>query len=537
MPDIGYRIVLNDPELNESTQFDLRPQEVETEVPHLLNVIPLPKGNRHVESQGEGITTISFRHTYGQRTRNLNGQRLDGRGAFNYFEEECYRRYLTLKRTLPKSKQSNLLEFHDWERNRHHYCEIKTFQNPRNEDNRLYFEFILEILLIREISPDVSKFVEPDNLTIAGRALADLQASGERLKGYGETLKETRDSLVSTLNRNVLQPVNTVIGGLRSFVTGATSFVVLPLDFMSTLSEGVQTTINNIGALISDPLTVLAQELRDVKRTLYRLRRSPQIFRDSIDGKLEELQQSFFALTSDSDSDLQREAIESGQNSAKRDLSSSISAVSYQAARNIRVKQGDTLRRIAVRELGDVSQWRVLAELNGLDSPYISSAGEPNTVAPGSEILIPVESNTDDPQVTQSFGDSSIRSVEAQVYGVDFKTQFVNRKIDRVWIGNDWATVSGRNNLNQAIDNRLVTPQGALLSDPGYGYPDSTGKKSTYGDLLEQKFRTEQSIQSDSRIENADVTFEVVGNVNSITYRIRPIKATTGRPVEGVVSV
>ena len=539
MPDIGYRLVLRDPETLDVIGFDLKAQEVTTEIPHLLHVSPLPGGKRHIESQGEGVGRVTLRHTYGQAIREINGEIRSGNEAFQYFERAFWSRYLELKRKLPHSQQKQLkVEFHDWERDRHHYVEVERFENPRSPNNRMYLEFVIELLLIEEIKPEKVVTAEPDNLTRATRALADFNAQTDRLKRFGLQLQTDKDRLLSQVNRTVLQPLQGVTSALSAFVNGVTGFVALPLETINTLSAGIETTIANIGNLATVPLTELAQELRQVRRNLNRLRAAPQLFRDSIDGKLTELRESFFVRESASDTTVQRTAIQEGQNAARRALSADITALSYQAGRSVTLKANDTLQRIAKRELGDPSQWRVLAELNDLQFPYISTTGEPNTVAPGAVLLIPVPATTESPAITQSFGDTTVPTAQDRVYGVDFKTTFNARgKIDRVWEGNDFVKVGGLDNFAQAIDNRMVTRQGDLLEDEGYGFPDNRGKKSTEADYLFLKFQTEQSLKTDSRVQDARVDIQVNGNVAELTYNVRPIKDTTGRPVEGVVSV
>lgn len=539
MPDLGYRLVLHDPLTLDVIAFDLTPQSVSTETPHLLQVLPLPKGYRHSESQGEGVGRVSLRGNFGQELREYNGEQRTGNETFLYFEQAFYKRYLQLKRELPHSQQKQLkIEWHDWERDRHHYCEVENFVTPRDESSRMVFDFTLEILLLEEIKPQRIVRPEIDRLTKATRALADLEAQGERLKAFGQQIVEDKDRVLSLVSRAVLLPNQVVIGSLRSFTSGATAFVSLPLVTLTTLGQGIETTIASIGNLATMAQADLVHELRRMKRTLYRLRRSPELFRDSINSKMQTLQDSFFEQIGDGDTEIERQAKESGQNSEKRALSSFLTAQTYQAGGKIRVKAGDTLRRIAKREMRDVTQWQAIVELNDLQFPYISTTGEPNTVAPGEELMIPVPAQTDSPTISQSFGDTTIATVEERLFGVDFLSTFDEEgKIDLVWEGNDIALVGGRKNLTQAIENRMSTTQGELLADEFYGFPDDRGTKSTQGDALYQKFRIEKSLEADSRIAQASVSMQIEGNVSKLTYNVTPKSATVGRNVEGVVSV
>ena len=51
--------------------------------------------------------------------------------------------------------------------------------------------------------------------------------------------------------------------------------------------------------------------------------------------------------------------------------------------RRIQVRQGDSLQRIAGRELGDSKLWRLVATTNGLRDPFVIQAGQ--------ELLMPTE--------------------------------------------------------------------------------------------------------------------------------------------------
>jgi nucleoid-associated protein YgaU len=62
---------------------------------------------------------------------------------------------------------------------------------------------------------------------------------------------------------------------------------------------------------------------------------------------------------------------------------------SREARRTHRVVAGDSLPQLASREYGDATAWRVIAEANGIDDPFV--------LVPGSELLVPstIESDVD----------------------------------------------------------------------------------------------------------------------------------------------
>lgn len=125
--------------------------------------------------------------------------------------------------------------------------------------------------------------------------------------------------------------------------------------------------------------------------------------------------------------------------------------------RFVDTRPGDTLQRIAARELGDAAQWGTLIAYNNLVPPYLTD--NPDDVAPGvlligSQILVPagvpvIETTTDPSAVFQT----DILLTTGQLSAVN----------------GDFATVSGRANLSQALKNNVETSRGELLWHTSYG--------------------------------------------------------------------
>jgi len=125
----------------------------------------------------------------------------------------------------------------------------------------------------------------------------------------------------------------------------------------------------------------------------------------------------------------------------------------------IKTEHGDTLQRIAAREMGDATRWPELAWLNHLLPPYLTADAFLPGVASGrilvfgSVILVPVAK-------TQQQG-----VTPAQSFGID------------VLLTNGALTVSngdldlavGGPNLKQALELRLRNDKGCLAFHPKYG--------------------------------------------------------------------
>lgn len=119
---------------------------------------------------------------------------------------------------------------------------------------------------------------------------------------------------------------------------------------------------------------------------------------------------------------------------------------------------GDTLQRVAAREMGDANRWPELVWINNLTSPYLTdilAEASATVLLTGSMIRIPAPTgvNTD-------------ATERAQVYERDCK--MVKRRLTDDGNG-DFAVVSGTDNLKQQLTHRIVTPRGQLVRHADYG--------------------------------------------------------------------
>lgn len=122
------------------------------------------------------------------------------------------------------------------------------------------------------------------------------------------------------------------------------------------------------------------------------------------------------------------------------------------------VNGSDTLRQIALRELGDTLRWIELANLNNLRWPYITASADPaqratGTLIWGDRILIPRGPLTTAPQSDED------------LYGTDLT---LTQGLLSTAAG-DLALTSGAENLLAALARRVQTPTGELIAHPQYG--------------------------------------------------------------------
>jgi len=183
--------------------------------------------------------------------------------------------------------------------------------------------------------------------------------------------------------------------------------------------------------------------------------------------------------------------------------------------RYVDIQHGDTLRAIAARELGDASRWVELIAYNSLVPPYVAEAPSPGVLAYGAQILVPaptrIISTTADPD---------------RVFEIDIDLSKGHLEAE----DGDFALVSGRANLRQALKHRVETDRGELVYHGNYGsfvrrlIGAVNGPTSA---LLAAEY-AKSAIQADPRISSVtQATAEVVGDKISVSVEAQPISGRT----------
>lgn len=176
--------------------------------------------------------------------------------------------------------------------------------------------------------------------------------------------------------------------------------------------------------------------------------------------------------------------------------------------------RGDSLQKIAARELGDATRWQELIDYNGLVPPYITddaSQAKPGVIVTGDMIRVPapvpVVTSTADPNA---------------VFGVDVR-------LDRGGLATangDFDLVSGRDNLKQALKNRVETECGDLMFHKDYGSRHRRLIGAVNGPtsgLLAAKY-VKAAVQADPRVKSVtNASVEISGDVCAVSVEAQPV--------------
>lgn len=199
------------------------------------------------------------------------------------------------------------------------------------------------------------------------------------------------------------------------------------------------------------------------------------------------------------------------------------------------VGEGEDIRDLAERLLGDRSRWRILATLNRLRSPFTAPVGSPGVLAPGDTILFPSDTTTSrsgatvgtqKPTTNETLGNPQANTPAQLSYGRDLRlrSEFVGaEELTDLAVNQrgDIASIAGVPNVVQAVRIKFITQRGELPAHPRFGAKFSIGRKATPSSFNELRINTINTLISDRRVENiSELSFNVIGDALTVTAGI-----------------
>jgi len=485
--------------------LDMTPgvEEISTTRSSLNQQIPLPHGAIYRGLNGEGLGQIQISGTFGLRAYTVLGQQMTGTKLLQEIEKVVGQYWLDTASTNAAIAKKAVFEWHDWEEDRHFLVEPQSINYSRSRSNKIHriYSWTLESYGKVQRKPRKEK-IDPKGK--AAQYLKTMQAVQENLAAAGRVLRKSKDAVKQTIDQFVTKPLDRIIRETERFVSGVTAFVDLPGQIFIDLGNKIDRAIVSLTERSVEPVVRLAMQLRQIKRVLNRFATMPEVLKPTFEQAAQEMRGALAAPVVPGESEKQRESKLYGVNSARlrgayRKINASVSG-----ARKVQVLAGDTLEKIAVRELGNVSRWLDIAILNGrIDNNDLLSL---------TELLIPA-----DPAVGGSvqgqLATTNFKTQEDRLYGVDLATVVsANGKISVAFANNDLATVSGKKNVLQILQHMDRIAQGTLPEDPTWGIRAVVGSSQARQGAASVAWSLRETAQSDSRIKEAFVEVVVDGN-------------------------
>jgi phage baseplate assembly protein W len=199
--------------------------------------------------------------------------------------------------------------------------------------------------------------------------------------------------------------------------------------------------------------------------------------------------------------------------------------ITLAGSRRVQTQREDTLQIVAARELGDATQWVVLAQINGLAPPYL--VDNPDEVSPGvlltgSLLIVPG---------TAPVNPSGVTDINT-IFGSDVALSGGLLVDD----GNgDFAVVSGPANMVQAVQNRLDSEPGELQFWLPYGcrVHELLGQGTSAPLVQLAASFVCAAVKQDPRISSASVTATAQGDQITATGAAVTVDGSI-MPVSGV---
>lgn len=178
---------------------------------------------------------------------------------------------------------------------------------------------------------------------------------------------------------------------------------------------------------------------------------------------------------------------------------------------------GDTLQKVASRELGNADRWTDLANINNLLPPYITddaSIASSRVLLSGGTIIVPAQSK---------ISEASDSTDPDKIYQVDMGLTDGELSADE---NGDFVVFNGRDNLKQALEHRVDVERGELMWHPEYGSLHRTLIGTVNGPTagtLAAKY-VEATLKADPRVQTVISTVAtVVGDQIKVAADVMPI--------------
>lgn len=187
------------------------------------------------------------------------------------------------------------------------------------------------------------------------------------------------------------------------------------------------------------------------------------------------------------------------------------------------ISQGETLQEIAHYELGDMSKWTDIKDINDLEYPYIVETPEEklkninHLLCVGDFIYLPKTQKVQNKEDLEDFSidDYDKKEIYDLVVGRDI---YIRPDLDCLLDDSagiivadnhkDIKLTNGVYNVFQSIILRIMTKQGSLYLHPNYGstFTDFIGKPINNTNRILMENELERTITTDKRVRSANVT-------------------------------
>jgi hypothetical protein len=542
----------------------MNPESFEYSLPFAAEITPLQEGGVVAEEGGIVIGEINIVATTGWKLRTtydtswgggdgefsgllgLEGgvmfHEVSGQLAFWRLLNRCFDAYSAFKKD-PQTAAAAVLEFHSMKDDLHLTVIPREFTLRREAAReRVTYRYTARLAVVGPASddlivlgPDVSLLQSIKNAI--SKVRSTIQSVAAAVDDVTAAIGELRRTITSIAG--VLDDVASVVDSFTDMINGVKSFADIPGAFITSTANLLDSTAEFIGTIEGFPADVeqtfrnlsddcdrlkvaaanLLREDFDERARKYEKRTTPPRIgddptRDALAGAL--------ALKAASAGGTLKVAEVFGGAVKPGDVTRSraqpfrdrarLQQQKYQGFEERVVGQGATMQSLAARYLGRAKDWILIAEINQLQAPYITSGAKiPHTLQPGSRFIIPIADPSRSPDVITT-GEASLGESQADKHlGTDFELVQLKKAtgarsgtfgwaIDEAGGAVDVRFVSGFKNLSQAIESRFRTERATNILYPAIGLPRLVGVKGLGENIVEARYEARNQLLADSRV-------------------------------------
>jgi phage baseplate assembly protein W/nucleoid-associated protein YgaU len=546
----------------------LAPTAIQKTHPFSAELTPTQDGGVVAEENGVIISQLTIQGHTGLSPR-LNVAEsglpipLSGQAHFLYLQNVCFLRYSDLKKD-PTVAKDVYLTYHNYKDGEHYIVVPREFRLERSTQKNFFYNYTITLAVVGYVE-NPPKIQSNDSAVL--RAIADAAKS---IGGAAQQLIQWQ-SEISGIQAQVgavvglLTELNTattgILGAVSEFTRSVRGFINLPLGNVRAardLADNVARLLVDNQNLLGPAYLEIAAMTRSVSDAYNTLLAYPEKFREDFD----ENATRFLRLVM-GPADLTPDALEVAASSTitqpeqllltgprpgdQARVNSGLFDVKrtfpkYTGFRQVTVQHGDTIASIAARELEDARRWIDIAIANGIKAPYISEEGLPGTLRYGQPILIPTTAATQPFQQVRSAGDPTLGASQLEaLFGRDFELKAQSDGTYDLVLdpttGTDARTISGLENLEQAIVSILSTEQGSNLLYRNVGYERIVGRKGSVERVIEARARIVSAVQRDSRVRVvSNASLQLTGDTLEVALDVQPFDRTALRVIGRVIS-
>jgi len=577
----------------------LNPESFEYDLPFAAEITPLQEGGIISEENGIVIGEISIAGTTGFCVKGNPGEYSYTRGdgqftggvdtgdlAFSEGATEvsghmhfwrlatrCFDGYSALKKD-PQTASATTMEFHATKEDLHVRVIPRSFAlNRSSGSERVSYRYNIRLAVVGPASifpfeiksPDASLLESlKDAISTVRSAIKSVQATVNDINAAMDEIRRTITGMAG-----IIRDLGDVLDACTDFINGVTSFIDIPLAFVQATASVVEAgsdlvdTIDGLPSSLKQKMRELVdavdaisfggknhfREPYEVHQFNYETRTLG--FRSGVDTVKDSLATEAASKASRSNGKLSIDSV-FGSNMLPGDLlrgnNSSLKGKNrffdqYKGFEERTVTQGDTLQSLSAKYLGDARLWLALAIANQLKAPYITGGPKlPNTLQPGSKIIIPVKTTLSNPD-TFSPGESVLGNSQSdKLLGADLELQKTasgryDVMIDSTHGSDNLNQISGVKNLGQAIACRLRTEQRHNVLYPSLGLPRVIGVPGFDEDLTSISNFARQQLLADPRVKSlTSFKFVFEGDTVSIEASVIPVGSTSDRVISRVLT-